>query len=362
MRSGSSVRRWTGAGSTIGYDCGSSSVFSSSDNTWYILGAEFNSNGVNLSKDRVQQGSYGCGWSKDITYISLGAFHGSASYNIQDTSYDWVLIRKKSPSEPNYHIGAEEEIQIGWNLWNNPSNPDTSSPWNWNFNFPNSSGFYEFYSIGRNNKGIEEIPSITDAKCQYMLDSSVYPITPYEIVYSPINISAFPSFIFNNVTLWYRYSDDNNTWGHYPNWWNENWSYYRKITIDHNKIDKDLINFPVLVKIGSTIAEKSDDGKSIRFIGNDNTTELYYEIEEWNNSEDSYVWVNISFISSTSNTSFLMYYNNSKALDNQHPEKVWDSNFTLVQHLDETTGIHYDSTTNNNDCSPQNSVIKTVRG
>ncbi|MHC1565217.1 MAG: type IV pilin N-terminal domain-containing protein [Candidatus Syntropharchaeales archaeon] len=104
------LHRWTGDGSTTGYNCGSSDVFSSGDDVWYILGAEFNSVGVTLTRDRtVVGGPYGCGWNRNIIYISLGAFHGSASYDIQDTSYDWVLIRKYASSEPTYTVGDEEE-------------------------------------------------------------------------------------------------------------------------------------------------------------------------------------------------------------------------------------------------------------
>jgi len=125
--------------------------------------------------------------------------------------------------------------------------------------------------------------------------------------------------------------------------WDYNWTYYRIITIDHSYIDTSLSNFPVLVVIDSTVGSKCDDGDSIRFFLPDNVTELYYEIEEWDASDDSFVWVNVTSISSTSDTVFLLHYNNSDAVDNQQPENVWDSNFRGVYHMHDADGNIIDS-------------------
>lgn len=106
------VHRWTGTGATTGYDCGSSDVFTSVENVWYILGAQFDITGVILSKDRTSQWSYGCGWTKNIKYISLGGFYGGADYDIQDTSYDWVLIRKYLSTAPSWSVFGNQEIAL----------------------------------------------------------------------------------------------------------------------------------------------------------------------------------------------------------------------------------------------------------
>jgi len=53
-----------------------------------------------------------------------------------------------------------------WTIWNNASNPDLSSPWNWTFNFPNSTGYYEFYSITKKSGyGDETAPLTADSRC-----------------------------------------------------------------------------------------------------------------------------------------------------------------------------------------------------
>jgi len=177
------------------------------------------------------------------------------------------------------------------------------------------------------------------------IQTSVDTIIPYEITGSPSLVNASGSSGLNNVTLWYRYASDNNSW-----WWDDDWNYRRAITIDHTKIDSNIVNFPVLIKINSTIGAKCDDGDSIRFIDSDGLTEYYYEIEEWNGGGDSHVWVNVTHVSATQDTTFFMYYNNSDASDNQNPTNVWDSNFEMVQHMkDSTTSTILDSTSNNHD-------------
>ncbi|RLF31589.1 MAG: hypothetical protein DRM98_05350, partial [Thermoplasmata archaeon] len=56
------------------------------------------------------------------------------------------------------------------NTWNNWINfgTDSVSPWNWSFNFPDGAGYYEFYSIARDNAtNVESAPSEADTKCLY---------------------------------------------------------------------------------------------------------------------------------------------------------------------------------------------------
>ena len=127
------------------------------------------------------------------------------------------------------------------------------------------------------------------------------------------------------------------------------WDEYITITIDNSFISATLYDFPILVKINSTIAAQcDDDGKSIRFINFDGEL-LHYEIEEWNVTENSTVWVELDTIWHSTDTDFYMYYNNSDSSDAQNIEGTWDANFICVQHLNETSGTHYDSTSKDND-------------
>ena len=49
-------------------------------------------------------------------------------------------------------------------------------------------------------------------------------------------------------------------------WWNSSWSIYRTLTIPSALIDNDLVNFPMLVMINSSIGALCDSGDSIRFV------------------------------------------------------------------------------------------------
>jgi len=64
----------------------------------------------------------------------------------------------------NYTIGGG----IDWTYWANPNNPDFSYPWSWNFNFPNGTGYYEFYSLGtKTGENPETPPLVADARCRF---------------------------------------------------------------------------------------------------------------------------------------------------------------------------------------------------
>ena len=66
------------------------------------------------------------------------------------------------------------------------------------------------------------------------------------------------------------------------NWWDANWTYRKKITINHTKIDSDLTDFPVLVKLTSAnfdFSKANADGFDIRFTSDDGTTLLKFERE-----------------------------------------------------------------------------------
>ena len=134
-------------------------------------------------------------------------------------------------------------------------------------------------------------------------------------------------------------------------WWSSSWVYYRTLTISDTYIDTDLTNFPVLVNVSASISAKCSNGNSIRFLNIDNTTEYYYEIEDtWNAAGYNFVWVNITSISSSSDTRFLMYYGNSGASDNQSSINVWNSGYKVVSHLNtsDSTTMVVDSTSNRN--------------
>jgi len=132
------------------------------------------------------------------------------------------------------------------------------------------------------------------------------------------------------------------------------WQYRKKLTLDATKIDANLSDFPVLVKLTSSnfdFSKARSDGHDIKFTQSDGTTLLKFERERHDSANQlAEYWVKVPSISSTSDTEFYMYYGKSDATDGADPTNVWDSNFVMVQHL---KGASYsaldDSTSNNND-------------
>ena len=133
-------------------------------------------------------------------------------------------------------------------------------------------------------------------------------------------------------------------------WWNDNWLYRKKITINHVKVAGNLTNFPVLVDTtDSDLASKAqDNGYDIVFTDN-NKTKLNHEVELFNGTSGKLVaWVKIPSLSSTTDTILYMYYGNATVPNQANPVAVWTSNYRMVQHLEETSGTQYDSTSYGN--------------
>ena len=148
-----------------------------------------------------------------------------------------------------------------------------------------------------------------------------------------------------------------------------------KLTFDNSASSENLTNFPTLVHLTSTHSNfwshinssiTKNNTKDLRFVDADDSTELYFEAEKINYAgEDALVWVKVPQIDAGSTTDFIyVYYGNSGADQSSYhnASNVWDSNFKMVQHLEETSGTHYDSTSNDNDGTPQGSLNQNATG
>ena len=152
--------------------------------------------------------------------------------------------------------------------------------------------------------------------------------------------------------------------------WLSGWAYRRKLTIDSNKVSSTLSNFPVLIHLSSSSGLNGLDvtsiftllgvnSKKIAVTDADNN-ELYVEIEEWDNSNNvAWLWVKVTSISSSVDTTLYLYYDPTHADNDTYvgvtgstpAEAVWDSNFSLVCHMNDNpdTSSVMDSTSNDND-------------
>jgi hypothetical protein len=102
---------WIGSGGTSSYDVanGISTGWTPATGIWYITGISVNGGTVKLWANRtVVYSKTGIVWAKNIKYVKLGSFQRNTAYDIQDTSYDWIRVRKYAPPEPTTIIGEEE--------------------------------------------------------------------------------------------------------------------------------------------------------------------------------------------------------------------------------------------------------------
>jgi hypothetical protein len=148
-----------------------------------------------------------------------------------------------------------------------------------------------------------------------------------------------------------------------PPWWDDKWNFRKEITLNHTMVNSTLENFPVPIDINDSDLKKAQyDGEDIVFTDS-NGTKLNHEIELFNGDSGHLVaWVNIPLLSDSEDTTLAMYYGNPSAPNQQNPSAVWDSNLTLVQHLEEMEFTRFDSTVYGNKGTVYGSMSKTAVG
>lgn len=128
--------------------------------------------------------------------------------------------------------------------------------------------------------------------------------------------------------------------------WNTSFAYCRNITIESDNIDADLNNYTILMRFNSSninYTYTQDDGDDIRFVNtscNNGGSEMAYEIEVWNESGNSDLWVKIPFINASEDTVVSVYYNYSDAESGEDVANAWDSNYVFVNHMQDTNTTH----------------------
>jgi hypothetical protein len=122
-------------------------------------------------------------------------------------------------------------------------------------------------------------------------------------------------------------------------WWDQDFTRRRKIRFD-NLEQGALHDFPVLVRLDAGRVDYTctqDQGQDIRFIDADGVTVLPHEIEKWDDTGVSIVWVKVPEIFGSSNMDFIwMYYGDAGASDLQDPNGVWTEGYEAVYHLNDS--------------------------
>jgi uncharacterized repeat protein (TIGR02543 family) len=167
-------------------------------------------------------------------------------------------------------------------------------------------------------------------------------------------ILVISSILITGVLVPMVNSQINDRWLPLPldntNWWNTSWPYRKLITIDHTKVNSSLINFPVIISRSSDsdLANNTQtSGQDITFIlYSDNTTKLSHEIELYNHTNGNLItWVNVPYLSSTTETKLYLYYGNKNCANQQDKYNTWNSNYLMVHHMNDPGNI-IDSTLN----------------
>jgi len=135
--------------------------------------------------------------------------------------------------------------------------------------------------------------------------------------------------------------------------WLSGWAKRRQITIDHNDIDENLTDFPVLLHLStnsgingadvtSIFDEVESNSKKIAVTTSDGVTQCYVEVEKWDaTNKEAWLWVKVPSISATEDTVLYIYYDNTQPDNTTYvgdpgetpAQNVWDSNFVLVTHM-----------------------------
>ncbi len=133
-----------------------------------------------------------------------------------------------------------------------------------------------------------------------------------------------------------------------------------RMPLSFNSADQDehLYDVPVLVRLNSSRIDYThtwDTGQRLRFYDGDDQTLLPHEIEKWDESGDSFIWVKVPRIDRLSTTDRIWIYYGCSDNADSNPTAVWNGDFVGVWHLAEDvpdegqSGLHRDSTARGHD-------------
>jgi len=129
---------------------------------------------------------------------------------------------------------------------------------------------------------------------------------------------------------------------------------YINMAIDHEKIDEDLTDFPVLLHLSDNSGLSGFDVKDIfeELSSNDKRKQIafftsseeqcYIEIERWDHlNAEAWLWVKVPQVSSTQNTELTFYYDSNQSDNTEYvgdtgepaARNVWDDHFVGVWHM-----------------------------
>jgi len=144
-------------------------------------------------------------------------------------------------------------------------------------------------------------------------------------------------------------------------------TYHKQITISPTYVDATLTGFPILIhdNTGDLLGKVLSNASDIAFYAVGNVTQYSHEIDEYNSTTgELWAWVNITSVSSSVNTILYMYYGDADGgrTIGHNPTLVWDQNFTGVFHMNESSGVCYDSSLYSNHGTFNNDLPNQTAG
>ncbi len=148
-------------------------------------------------------------------------------------------------------------------------------------------------------------------------------------------------------------------------WWNNDWGYRKKISIDAQKLQQEGVKIPgeslALVRLHtgnfSFFADLGENGKDLRFMADDDKTPLKFYIEKIDPvNEMALIWVKLpKDMAAAKEPAFWMYYGNQKAVIASEPGAIFSVEQMLAYHFE--AGPVKDSTSYGNQPASATSTV-----
>lgn len=306
-------------------------------------------------------------WTSPVSQHSLYTYDNKCDAGTQTSSSDWSYVRVRAlneiltddgPNYPNVKVTGEDPVNDS-PIW---STGVTYSPIeDVKDNIIENVGAYPAFRDSLDTRFIANITDDTGRSSMAQGPPDVGDWPTLDVNTTILDIPANPHVDsgngYTNLEVWlHDLADEVEGDGESESApTTSDFTYHKIITLNQTMVNQSIGTgtYPLLVSTTDTDLRDhcQADGDDIVFFDSDNTSLLPYEQELWNSTTGELVeWVGIE---DAINVSYIvMYYNNSTIANSENATGVWDSNYIMVQHLNETpAGTTYDSTSNNNDAT-----------
>ena len=146
-------------------------------------------------------------------------------------------------------------------------------------------------------------------------------------------------------------------------WWNGDWDSRKKITLNtaQTGIKEAVTQVPVLVRLHTgnfDFGNVKDNGGDIRFVAEDDKTELKYHIEKFDAvNEMAMVWVQVPKLTPGKADTIWMYFGNTKGTPADDVKATYDANQVAVYHFDQADGMPQDRSGKGNNATQSGAKV-----